>query len=104
MNILVWIILCLIWGSTWIFIKIGLEAGLPPITFSVARFGLAIVHSPDAAPELAALGYDLILAGHTHGGQVRLPLTGALVTNCALPTRLVSGLKTMTPSLSSTPL
>lgn len=56
------------------------------------RFGLAIVHSPDAAPELAALGYDLILAGHTHGGQVRLPLTGALVTNCALPTRLVSGL------------
>src|SRR6187551_2809916 len=42
MNIVVWIILCLIWGSTWIFIKIGL-ADLPPITFSAARFGLAIV-------------------------------------------------------------
>lgn len=43
MNVLVWLILCLIWGSTWIFIKIGLEAGLPPITFSAARFGLAII-------------------------------------------------------------
>lgn len=42
MNILVWTILCLIWGSTWIFIKIGL-ADLPPITFSAARFSLAIV-------------------------------------------------------------
>ncbi|MEX2274772.1 MAG: metallophosphoesterase [Actinomycetota bacterium] len=56
------------------------------------RFGLAIVHSPDAAPELVALGYDLVLSGHTHGGQVRLPLVGALVTNCVMPTRLVSGL------------
>ncbi|MBL8123532.1 MAG: DMT family transporter [Pyrinomonadaceae bacterium] len=42
MKILVWIILCLIWGSTWIFIKIGL-GDLPPITFSAARFGLAIL-------------------------------------------------------------
>lgn len=41
MNILVWLILCLIWGSTWIFIKIGL-ADLPPITFAVARFALSI--------------------------------------------------------------
>jgi predicted MPP superfamily phosphohydrolase len=63
------------------------------------RFGIAIVHSPDAAPELAALGYDLILAGHTHGGQVRLPLIGALVTNCVLPTRLVSGLIRFGPAL-----
>ena len=42
MKILVWLILCLIWGTTWIFIKIGL-ADLPPITFSAARFGLAVV-------------------------------------------------------------
>ena len=59
---------------------------------SPERFGLAVVHSPDAAPELAALGYDLILAGHTHGGQVRMPFVGALVTNCSLPPRLASGL------------
>ena len=55
-------------------------------------FGLAVVHSPDPAPELAALGYDLVVAGHTHGGPVRLPLAGALVTNSSFPTRLASGL------------
>ena len=56
------------------------------------RLGLAVMHSPDSAPEAAALGYDLIVAGHTHGGQVRLPIAGALVTNCSMPRRLVSGL------------
>lgn len=55
------------------------------------RFGIAVMHSPDSAPETAALGYPLIVAGHTHGGQVRLPVVGALVTNCSMPRRLVSG-------------
>lgn len=41
MKVAVWLILCLIWGSTWIFIKIGLEY-LPPITFASARFLLAV--------------------------------------------------------------
>jgi predicted MPP superfamily phosphohydrolase len=54
--------------------------------------GLAVVHSPDPAPELVSLGYDLVLAGHTHGGQVRLPVVGALVTNCSLPARMARGL------------
>jgi predicted MPP superfamily phosphohydrolase len=54
-------------------------------------FGLAVVHSPDPSPELASLGWDLILAGHTHGGQVRLPVAGALVTNSHMPRRLASG-------------
>jgi predicted MPP superfamily phosphohydrolase len=56
------------------------------------RLGVAVMHSPDSAPEAAACGYDLLVAGHTHGGQVRLPLVGALVTNCAMPRRLASGL------------
>jgi len=34
---LVWLILCGIWGSTWLFIKLGLE-DLPPITFAGIRF------------------------------------------------------------------
>ena len=59
---------------------------------SPERFGFAVMHSPDSAPETAALGYDLLVAGHTHGGQVCLPGVGALVTNCSLPSRLVSGL------------
>ena len=37
---IVWLILCCIWGSTWLFIKIGL-ADLPPITFAGIRFTLA---------------------------------------------------------------
>ena len=56
------------------------------------RFGLAVMHSPDSAPESAACGYELIVAGHTHGGQVCLPFVGALVTNSSLPRRLASGL------------
>ncbi|HET9250427.1 MAG TPA: metallophosphoesterase, partial [Actinomycetota bacterium] len=60
-----------------------------------ASFGIAVMHSPDSAPEIAACGYPLVVAGHTHGGQVRLPLVGALVTNSHLPRRLVSGLLRM---------
>ncbi len=56
------------------------------------RFGFAVMHSPDSAPEVVACGYPLVVAGHTHGGQVRLPLVGALVTNSHLPRRVVSGL------------
>ena len=41
MKILVWLILCLIWGTTWFFIKVGLE-DLPPIGFAATRFLLSI--------------------------------------------------------------
>ena len=37
---LVWLVLCLIWGSTWLFIKIGLT-DLPPLTFAGIRFVIA---------------------------------------------------------------
>ena len=59
---------------------------------SPERFGFAVMHSPDSAPEAVACGYPLIVAGHTHGGQVRLPMFGALVTNSHLPRRVASGL------------
>lgn len=59
--------------------------------------GLAVVHSPDPAPELIALGYDLVVAGHTHGGQVRLPLVGALVTNSSIPRGMARGLVRVGP-------
>jgi predicted MPP superfamily phosphohydrolase len=41
---------------------------------------LALIHEPDLAFEAGELGGHLILAGHTHGGQVRFPLVGALYT------------------------
>jgi len=37
---------------------------------------IALSHHPDTAQELAARGADLILSGHTHGGQICLPLLG----------------------------
>jgi drug/metabolite transporter (DMT)-like permease len=39
---LVWLLLCCIWGSTWLFIKLGLE-DLPPLTFAGIRFVIATI-------------------------------------------------------------
>jgi uncharacterized protein len=38
-----------------------------------------------------------VVAGHTHGGQVCLPVRRALVTNCSIPNRLASGLARLGP-------
>lgn len=43
-------------------------------------FRILLYHTPDLAPDAAAAGIDLQLSGHTHGGQVRLPGWGALIT------------------------
>ena len=43
-------------------------------------FTLLLYHTPDMMPVAAEAGVDLYLAGHTHGGQLRLPFFGALVT------------------------
>jgi predicted MPP superfamily phosphohydrolase len=47
---------------------------------------LALTHSPEprVVSRFAADRYDLVLAGHTHGGQLRVPGYGALVTNCGI--------------------
>jgi len=53
---------------------------------------LALAHSPDVVLRMGARRPDLILAGHTHGGQIRLPRVGALLTLSALPKPLAMGL------------
>jgi predicted MPP superfamily phosphohydrolase len=49
------------------------------------RIGLAHSPEPRVLDRFAADGYDLLLSGHTHGGQLRVPFYGALVTNCGIP-------------------
>ncbi|WP_338677552.1 metallophosphoesterase [Streptomyces sp. SCSIO 30461] len=63
-----------------------------------ADFSMAVVHAPylRSLDSFTADGYPLILAGHTHGGQLRVPFYGALVTNCDLDTDRARGLSTHT--------
>src|SRR5215468_3023480 len=63
-------------------------------TDPTADLRLGVMHSPEprVMDRFAADGYDLLLAGHTHGGQVRLPVAGTLVTNCGIDATRASGL------------
>lgn len=58
-----------------------------------AALHLGLVHAPyrRALALLEDAGYDLLLSGHTHGGQVRFPPFGALTTNSDLPTDRARG-------------
>jgi uncharacterized protein len=55
---------------------------------------VGVAHAPylRVLDQFAADGYDAVFAGHTHGGQVCLPLNGALVTNCDLEPARAKGL------------
>jgi predicted MPP superfamily phosphohydrolase len=56
------------------------------------RVGLVHTPEPYVLDAMADDGFDLLLAGHTHGGQVRVPGIGALVTNCGLDRHMARGL------------
>ncbi len=59
-----------------------------------ADLRLGVAHAPylRVLDRFAADGYDAILAGHTHGGQVCVPYVGALTTNCDLEPDRAKGL------------
>jgi len=59
-----------------------------------ADLHIGVTHTPASRvlDAMAADGFALLLAGHTHGGQVCVPGVGALTTNCDLPTAMAKGL------------
>lgn len=61
---------------------------------SAADVTVGVAHAPyrRILDSFTDRGADLLLAGHTHGGQVCVPGFGALVTNCDIPREQVKGL------------
>jgi drug/metabolite transporter (DMT)-like permease len=68
---LVWLVLCGIWGSTWLFIKLGL-ADLPPLTFAGIRFVIA------AAILFSIIGLRRIQLPRARADWTLLAITGIL--------------------------
>jgi hypothetical protein len=66
-------------------------------------YKLLLHHSPDAVDELRGAPFDLFLCGHTHGGQVRLPFYGALVTMAETGKRYEMGRYFIPPGESGNP-
>lgn len=62
-----------------------------PVRGDVA-IGLSHSPEPRVVDAFAADGFALVLSGHTHGGQLRVPGYGALVTNCGLERKRARGL------------
>ena len=75
-------------------------------SYDSSSFALGVTHAPYSrvTHAFAQDGTDLLLAGHTHGGQVCVPFYGALVTNCDLPTSQAKGLSTVKADEYSMPM
>lgn len=65
-------------------------AGAAPISEAARGATLLVSHNPDVIPELPS-DVDLVMSGHTHGGQVVLPLVGPLVTSSRFGSRFAQG-------------
>lgn len=72
---------------------------------TAAALTLGVTHAPyqRVLDAMTADGADLVIAGHTHGGQLCLPIYGALVTNCDLDRDRAKGLSRWWPGAGSAP-
>ena len=61
-------------------------AGIPQTAFSIL-----LSHTPEVYREAASAGFDLLLGGHTHGGQICLPGAIPITLDLVLPRRMGSG-------------
>jgi uncharacterized protein len=59
---------------------------------SPKTFNLLLMHQLDGVLMLSHKGVDLVLSGHTHGGQIRLPFLGPIYCDTRLPRKYVNGL------------
>jgi predicted MPP superfamily phosphohydrolase len=66
---------------------------------------VGVTHAPylRVLDAMTADGAGLVIAGHTHGGQLALPFYGALVTNCDLDRGRAKGLSRWWPGAGKTP-
>lgn len=55
------------------------------------ELAILLSHSPETYQEAAALGYSVMLSGHTHGGQLCFPGGIAVIRNAPIPRRLLAG-------------
>lgn len=71
-----------------------------------ADLTLGVTHAPyrRVLDAMVADGLDMVFAGHTHGGQICLPVNRAIVANCDLPLRQASGLSSWTSGGHTAPL
>jgi predicted MPP superfamily phosphohydrolase len=60
---------------------------------------IVLGHSPDQLGWARANGVDLMLSGHTHGGQIRLPLVGPILTPCLHGVKFDNGLFHLPPTI-----
>jgi predicted MPP superfamily phosphohydrolase len=77
----------------------GSAPAIPHPALQSPHFRILLSHTPDQLPWARSHGFDLMLAGHNHGGQIRLPYLGALIAPSKYGFRYAGGLYFEPPTL-----